>query len=127
MEKESLILSGAVIAIGKIQSGVSEKTGNAWSSQEIVIKPPTGKYAKPAAFRVYKPEKDLTEEYNLKDFVEVKFEVASREYKEKWYTNLDAWAIKKLTDNKEEINFDKDKDGKTEQPEAVNDESDLPF
>ena len=127
MEKELLILSGAVIAIGKMKSGVSKKTGNPWSSQEIVIKPPTGKYAKPAAFRVYKPEKDLTEEYNLKDFVEVKFEVASREYKEKWYTNLDAWAIKKLTDNKEEINFDKDKDGKTEQPEAVNDESDLPF
>jgi len=127
MEKESLILSGAVIAIGKMQSGVSKKTGNPWSSQEIIIKPPTGKYAKPAVFRVYKPEKDLTEEYNLKDFIEVKFEIASREYHEKWYTNLDAWAIKKLTDNKEEINFDKDKDGKIEQPEAVNDESDLPF
>ena len=126
MEKESLILSGAVIAIGKMQSGVSKKTGNPWSSQEIVIKPPTGKYAKPAAFRVYKPEKDLTEEYSLKDFIEVKFEVASREYNEKWYTNLDAWAIKKLTDSKEEINFEGDKKDKVP-PTAGEDSQDLPF
>ena len=126
MEKEILKLTGAVVAIGEMQSGVSKKTGNPWSSQEIVIKPPTGKYAKPAAFRVYKPEKDLTEEYKLKDFIEVKFEVASREYNKKWYTNLDAWAIKKLTDSKEEINFEGDKKDEVP-PTAGEDSSDLPF
>ena len=126
MEKEILKLTGAVIAIGEMQSGTAKKSGEPWSSQEIVIRP-EGKWAKPAAFRVYKPEKDLTEEYNLKDFVEIKFSVASREYKGKYYTNLDAWAINKLTDSKEELKFDGDEKGKTEQPEAVKDESDLPF
>jgi len=127
MEKELLILSGAVIAIGKMQSGVSKKTGNPWSSQEIVIEPPTGKYAKPAAFRVYKPKKDLTEEYQLKDFIEVKFNIDSREHEGRYYTNLKAWAIKKLTDSKEEINFEGDKKDKTPPPTAVNENDDLPF
>ena len=47
MAQDILIITGAVIAIGKMQSGVAEKTGNEWSSQEIIIKP-EGKYAKPA-------------------------------------------------------------------------------
>ena len=125
MEKEILKLTGAVIAIGEMQSGVAKKTGNPWSSQEIIIKP-EGQYAKPAAFRVYKPEKDLTEEYSLKDFIEVKFNIESREYKEKWYTNLNAWEINKLTDSKEELKFDGDKKDEIS-PTAVNDESNLPF
>ena len=126
MAKENLIITGAVIAIGEMQSGVSKK-GTEWTSQEIIIKP-EGKWAKPAAFRKYKPEKDLSEEFQLKDFVEIKFNVASREYNKKWYTNLDAWAINKLADSREELNFDKDKqDGGETQPEAVNGEDPLPF
>ena len=127
--EETMKITGALIHIGKMQSGIAEKTGNEWSSQELVIKP-QGKYAKPACFRVYKPEKDLTEEYALKDFLEVSFNIASRKYKGKYYTNLDAWSIRKLTDNREELDFNKG-EGQTgthvEKPEAVNDEDQLPF
>jgi len=129
MEKEILKLTGAVIAIGEMQSGTSKK-GTDWTSQEIVIKP-EGKWEKAAAFRQYKPEKDLNEDYKLKDFVEIKFSVASREYKGKWYTNLDAWAINKLSDSREELKFDgdKDKEGTTNNipPPAGEDRGDLPF
>ena len=126
MSKEIFKLTGALIHIGKMESGTSKKTGEPWSSQEFVIKP-EGKWAKPACFRVFKPEKDLTEEYNLKDFLEVKFNVASREYKEKYYTNLDAWSIRKIEDSKETLDFDKDKGTHVEGPEAVNEDKDLPF
>jgi hypothetical protein len=121
MSKEILIITGAVIAIGKMQSGVSKK-GDPWTSQEIVIKP-EGKWAKPAAFRKYKPERDLSEEYALKDYIEVKFNIASREYEGRYYTNLDAWAINKLTNSKEELKFEGDKPP----PEAVNEDDQLPF
>ena len=123
---KTMKITGALIHIGKMQSGIAEKTGNEWSSQEFTIKP-EGKWAKPACFRVYKPEKDLTEEYALKDFLEVSFNIASREYKGKYYTNLDAWEIRKLTDSKEELDFDKDKGTHIEKPEAVNESDDLPF
>ena len=125
MEKEIMKITGAVIAIGKIQSGTAKKSGEPWSSQEIVIKP-EGKWAKPAAFRQYKPEKDLTEEYNLKDFVEIKFDVESRENKGKWYTNLNAWATNKLSDSREELKFEGDKKDEVP-PTAGEDSQDLPF
>ena len=127
MSKEILKLTRAVIAIYKMQSGVSKK-GDPWSSQEIIIKP-EGKWAKPAAFRVYKPEKDLSEEYQLKDFIEVSFNIASREYKEKYYTNLDAWQIRKLTDSKEELKFEGDSQdtANNEPPPAGEENDDLPF
>ena len=128
MSKEILKLTGAITHIGELQKGKYKKgkrEGEEWTAQEIVIKP-EGKWAKPAAFREFNPAKDLNEVYNVGDFIEVNFNIASREYKERWYTNLDCWEIRKLTDSKDEIKFDGDKP--TDPPPTASEEDqDLPF
>ncbi len=128
MAQEILKLTGEITHIGEVQKGQYKKgkrIGEEWTAQDFVVKQ-TGKYPKSAALRVFNYKGNFSDQYKVKDFVEVCFNIASREYKEKWYTNLDAWEIKKLSDSASEIDFEEGKE--KPQPEAgTEDNSGLPF
>ena len=55
-------LSGKVIAVLPANSGVSQRTGNAWMSQEYVIEVP-GQYPRKCMFRIF--GEDRIKQFNI--------------------------------------------------------------
>ena len=77
-----LIARGTVICVLPVQEGVS-KAGNAWRKGAFVIETES-QYPRTICFNIWNNRID---EYALTegDFVEVRFDVESREYMERWY------------------------------------------
>ena len=88
-----LIARGTVIRILPIQEGVS-KSGNAWRKGAFVIETES-QYPRTICFNIWNNRIDefpLTEG----DLVEVRFDVESREYMERWYTDVTAYSVSKV-------------------------------
>lgn len=75
-----------------LQSGRSAKGD--WAKQEFVIEYQEGNFPTKACFSVWGADKvkDL-EKYNVGDQIKVAFNISSREFNGKWYTDLRAWRI----------------------------------
>lgn len=88
-----LIARGTVIRILPVQEGVS-KSGNAWRKGAFVIETES-QYPRTICFNIWNNRID---EYPLTegDFVEVRFDVESREYMERWYTDVTAYSVSKV-------------------------------
>lgn len=88
----SLEIEGKIIRKLNVQTGVSQR-GN-WSRQEFIIEYQEGSYPSQACFNVWGEDKvkDL-ERFQIGDSVKVSFNVSSREYNGRWYTDLRAWRI----------------------------------
>ena len=88
-----LIARGTVIRVLPVQEGVS-KAGNAWRKGAFVIETES-QYPRTICFNIWNNRID---EYPLTegDFVEVRFEVESREYMERWYTDVTAYSVSKV-------------------------------
>ena len=88
-----LIARGTVIRVLPVQEGVS-KAGNAWRKGAFVIETES-KYPRTICFNIWNNRID---EYALTegDFVEVRFDVESREYMERWYTDVTAYSVSKV-------------------------------
>ena len=88
-----LIARGSVIRILPVQEGVS-KSGNAWRKGAFVIETES-QYPRTICFNIWNNRIDefpLTEG----DLVEVRFDVESREYMERWYTDVTAYSVSKV-------------------------------
>jgi len=89
-----LKVKGKIVKILEVEKGTA-KSGKEWQKQNFVID--TGaKYNPEVCFQLFGDEKiENFEKYNkLNQEVEVSFNVSSREYKGKYYHNLDAWMVK---------------------------------
>ena len=88
----ALEIEGKIIRKLGVQSGTSARGD--WSKQEFVIEYQEGNYPSQACFSVWGPDKvkDL-EKYQIGDKVKVSFNISSREYNNRWYTDLRAWKI----------------------------------
>lgn len=88
----ALELEGKIIRKLNVQSGVSAR-GN-WSKQEFIIEYQEGNFPSQACFNVWGEDKvkDL-ERFQIGDSVKVSFNISSREYNGRWYTDLRAWRI----------------------------------
>ena len=88
-----IIARGTVIRILPVQEGVS-KAGNAWRKGAFVIETDS-QYPRTICFNIWNNRID---EYPLTegDFVEVRFDVESREYMERWYTDVTAYSVSKV-------------------------------
>ena len=86
----SLEIEGKIIRKLNVQTGVSQR-GN-WSKQEFIIEYQEGSYPSQACFNVWGEDKvkDL-ERFQIGDSVKVSFNVSSREYNGRWYTNIRGW------------------------------------
>lgn len=76
------------------QKGVS-KAGKDWIKQEFIID--TGDQYNPIAlFHVFKQDKvDKLAALNVGDSIDVEFNIKCREWKGKYFTDLEAWRIEK--------------------------------
>lgn len=88
-----LIMRGTVIRILPVQEGVS-KAGNAWRKGAFVIET-DGQYPRTVCFNIWNNRID---DFAVKegDLVDVRFDVESREYMERWYTDVTAYSIFKV-------------------------------
>ena len=85
-------IEGRLIQKLGIQSGKSARGD--WAKQEFVIEFHEGNFPSKACFSVWGADKvkDL-EKYQPGDQIKVAFNVSSREFNGKWYTDLRAWRI----------------------------------
>ena len=88
-----LIMRGTVIRILPVQEGVS-KAGNAWRKGAFVIET-DGQYPRTVCFNIWNNRID---DFAVKegDLVDVRFDVESREYMERWYTDVTAYSVSKV-------------------------------
>jgi hypothetical protein len=86
-EPMSNTLTGKITNILPIQSGTS-KSGNEWKKQDFVIET-DGQYPKQVCFTKWGGEID----YKIGQIVTVSFDLESREYQGKYFTDAKAWKI----------------------------------
>tara|TARA_R110000751_G_scaffold292982_1_gene400422 strand:+ start:453 stop:803 length:351 start_codon:yes stop_codon:yes gene_type:complete len=94
-----LKLTGTIKTILPVQSGTA-KSGNDWQKQTFVITNNDGYEGKEQifAFEVFGADKveNLTKYNKVGDNVEVSFNISTNEWKDKYFTGLQAWKIEKV-------------------------------
>ena len=88
-------IRGQIIAVLPLASGVSNRTGKEWASQEYVIEEKDTRYPQRVCFRVFGSEKIQQYNLQLNDVVTVKLELACREYNGKWYNEINCWDVER--------------------------------
>lgn len=83
--------SGKIIQILPARSGVSEKSGKEWKSQEFVVENNEGQFPCSLVFNAFNREIGA----DVGDIVYVQFDGRAREYNGRWFNSLDAYSITK--------------------------------
>lgn len=86
----ALEIEGKVVRKLPIVTG--EGRNGTWQKQEFVIET-AGEYPKTICFTVFGDKTDISNTLKKDENVKVHFNVESREYNDRWYTNLQAWKI----------------------------------
>lgn len=88
-------LTGKVIAVLPLASGVSNRTGKEWASQDYVIEEQNARYPQRVCFKVFGSDKIQQFALQLGDIVTVKLELGCREYNGKWYNEINCWSVER--------------------------------
>jgi len=85
-------LTGKIIAIMEAQSGVSQRTGNSWMSQDYVIEVP-GQFPRRMVFRIF--GEDRIKQFSIQpdEEVTVQFDIDAHEYNGRWFNDVRAFNI----------------------------------
>lgn len=84
-------VTGKVIAVLPEQGGVS-KTGNEWKKQEYVIETQE-QYPKKVCFQLFGADRIAQAAIQPGETITVHFDIESREYQGRWYTNINGWKV----------------------------------
>jgi hypothetical protein len=88
-------ISGKIIQLLPLQTGQG-KNGT-WKKQEFILE--TGDtYPKKVCIAVWGDKIDMNS-FKTGDMVDVSFDVESREYNGRWYTDVKAWKLQKKSGN----------------------------
>lgn len=93
----ALELEGKVFKVLPELSGVGQASGKEWRKQPFVIETEE-QYPKKVVFNTWNDTVDALKQLNVGEKVKVNFRAESREYQERWYTDLTAWRIVKVTE-----------------------------
>lgn len=91
----ALSVKGKIEQILKSESGVS-RAGKEWSKQEFVIETDE-QYPRKVCFTLFGDKVDLINGMSAGQEVEVSFNIESREYNGRWFHNINAWKIDKVS------------------------------
>ncbi len=88
----ALELEGRIARKLNVQTGTSAR--GTWSKQEFIFEYQEGNFPTQLCMNVWGDEKvkDL-EKYQVGDKVKISFNLSSREYNGRWYTDVRAWRI----------------------------------
>lgn len=85
-------VTGKIIAILQPKSGVSQKSGNAWYTQEFVIEIP-GQYTRKMVFNIFGEDKVREANIRMGDDVTVHFDIDAHEYNGRWFNEIRAFKV----------------------------------
>lgn len=90
-------LTGKIIRKLNVQKGVSQR--GEWQKQEFVLEYMDGQYPNNVCFNVWGADKvaELAG-FSEGETVRVSFNISSREYAGRWYTDVRAWRIERAGD-----------------------------
>lgn len=97
-------IKGRIIAVLPLRSGVSQKDGKSWMTQEYVIET-LEQYPKRCMFNVF--GEDKLKQFNIQQGGEylVKFDINAREYNGRWYNDVRAWKVEPAQAESQEAPF----------------------
>ncbi|MCL2436193.1 MAG: DUF3127 domain-containing protein [Lentimicrobiaceae bacterium] len=91
---------GKLIQKLPLQSGIS-KTGNSWQKQEFVIET-MEQYPRKICANLWGDKTAVLETLNIDDKVVMSFDLESREFNGKWYTDVKAWKLDPVAANSQQ-------------------------
>ncbi len=93
---ESPTLEGRIVTILGLQEGVSAR--GPWRKQEFVLET-NEQYPKKVCICCWNEKIDELKNYQVNDSLKVGVNIESREFNNRWYTDVKAWRIEPLTQN----------------------------
>ncbi|MDR1259481.1 MAG: DUF3127 domain-containing protein [Tannerellaceae bacterium] len=90
-------ISGKIIAVLPEQGGTS-KSGNEWKKQEYVLETQE-QYPKKICFQIFGADKITQAAIQMGEELTVHFDIDSREYQGRWFTNINAWKVERTAGN----------------------------
>ncbi len=87
-------LTGKIIAVLPASSGISQRTGNSWMSQDYVIEVP-GQYSRKCVFRVF--GEDRIKQFNIQmgEDLTVSFDIDAHEFNGRWFNDVRAYNVQR--------------------------------
>lgn len=99
------MFTGKLIQITEV-----EKVGNNETPKcDIIVEEVEGNYPQTACFSLFGDKCDFISAYKISDVITVQYNIKSREYNGKWYTNLSAWKMEKV--GASDTSFDEEDEG----------------
>jgi hypothetical protein len=131
-----LDFTGKLIKVMPELSGQSSKGG--WRKQDFVLEDNSTQYPKKACFQAWGDKIDLVQTFQVGDEIKVHFNIESREYNDKWFTDLRIWKVEAGSESETtQSSFTKNNtSGKSKVPDfpdvdtfksSGDDDGDLPF
>ena len=86
-------ITGRIIAVLPVQGGIS-KNGNEWKKQEYVLET-HDQYPKKVCFQIFGADRIDQAAIQPGEELTVFFDIDSREYQGRWFTNINAWKVER--------------------------------
>ena len=86
-------LTGTIIQVMPAQSGVSQRSGNPWMSQEYVMEVP-GQWPRHIVFRIF--GEDRIRQFNIQQGeqnVTIQFDIDAHEYNGRWFNEVRCYNV----------------------------------
>ena len=86
-------LTGTITVVMPAQSGVSQRSGNAWMSQEYVMEIP-GQWPRHIVFRIF--GEDRIKQFNIQQGeqnVTIQFDIDAHEYNGRWFNEIKCYNV----------------------------------
>ena len=90
-----LQITGTLIKKCEIEKGVS-KAGKEYQNRTFVVDL-GGQYPKSIAFVLFGDKTSYVDNFNIGDELTVKFSVESREFNDRWFSNINAYSVQKVS------------------------------
>lgn len=86
-------ITGRIIAVLPVVGGVS-KAGNEWKKQEYVLET-HDQYPRKVCFQIFGADRIEQAHIQPGEELIVSFDIDSREYQGRWFTNINAWKVER--------------------------------
>jgi hypothetical protein len=90
----SFKVKGKILQVLPEQKGTSQR--GEWKKQDFVIETTDDQFAKKICFTLFNDKTSSLENVKPNMEVEVSFSIESREYNQKWYTNVNAFRVESI-------------------------------
>jgi len=92
-------IKGKILAIGN-----EERVSDKFKKREFVIEEVDGKHPKKICFQLVNDRVDLIDPYQVNETIIVHYNLESKEFNGRWFTNATAWKLEKNSYNNSTTN-----------------------